>query len=68
MATDTGSPVHVPYIHRTGVPARSHNSSPTIDQDDPEPFVFDSTVELLDVAPPPDVVGVVNEQFDPPVA
>lgn len=45
----TGCPVHVPHIHRSGEPASSHSSSPTIDQVPPEPFVQDA-VDEFDVA------------------
>ena len=55
--TFTGCPVHVPYRCRAGVV--SQTSSPTRDQDPPEPFVHDTAPEL-DVAAARTVFQVIT--------
>lgn len=62
FATDTGWPVHVPHKCRSGDPAVSQTSSPTMLHVDPEPFVHDTDPEL-DVAPPLAAFHVI---VDPP--
>ena len=50
FATEIGAPVQIPNSHRTGDPARSHNSIPLIVHVDP-PFVHVS-VDVFDDASP----------------
>jgi hypothetical protein len=63
--TEIGWPVHDPNHHRTGEPAESQISTPTIDHVDPDPFVHDS----VDVGPvdwPADAEpNVIDSGVDP---
>ena len=63
--TVMGSPAHVPNHHRTGDPAVSQISAPTIDQFDPLPFVHEIT-DVGPVACPDDAeLNVIDATEDP---
>ena len=63
LATEIGAPVHTPNSHRTGVPARSHNSIPLIVHPDPDPFVHDNVDVFEDAC----ADATANVHADPPV-
>ena len=64
--TEIGSPVHDPNHHRTGLPAESQISTPTIDHVPPDPFVHCSADPVgPDVAPPDAEANVIDSGADP---
>lgn len=64
--TEIGWPVHVPNHHRTGDPAESQISTPTIDHVPPDPFVHCSADPVGPVLWPADAEpNVIDSGVDP---